>query len=171
MNKNLFSTLCPWGDDIWFWGNVVLNGYRIHVIPSKKVYAEVYGTQEVGLWHENVDGQRNDLQIAAFANQYPEILRILRIEQQNDAFFTSLERDVQNMHRKVKSTQNDYKRVLFDFNAMQHSVSFRIGRKITWAPRKIRNAGRCFKQHGTIYTMKRVIEHFGIDMGTGDFKK
>lgn len=78
--------------------------------------------------------------------------------------------------RKALAVKSDiskaaYDHLLFDFNAMQNSVSFRIGRKITWAPRKIRNAGRCFKQHGAVYTMKRVIEHFGIDMGTGDFKK
>lgn len=178
IDESLFSTLCPWGDDIWFWGNVVLNGYRIHVIKSKKIYAEVYGTQEVGLWHENVDGHRNDIQIAAFIERYPEIIGILRREQRNDAFWASLDNDLQNMRRNYKqakielnSMENKYRRVQFDFNAMQNSVSFRIGRKITWAPRKIRNAGRCFRQHGALYTAKRVIEHFGIDMGTGDFKK
>ena len=62
-------------------------------------------------------------------------------------------------------------RVRYDFNAMQHSFSFRIGRKITWGPRKVRGGYRCWKQHGTIYTFKRTIEHLGIDMGTGDFRK
>lgn len=58
-----------------------------------------------------------------------------------------------------------------DSYAIQNSVSSRISRTITWGPRKVRGAYRCFKQHGAAYTLKRAIEHAGIDMGTGDFKK
>lgn len=72
---------------------------------------------------------------------------------------------------KSDISRASYDHLLYDFTCMQNSISFRIGRKITWAPRKIRNVGRCFKQHGIVYTMKRIVEHFGIDMGTGDFKK
>lgn len=30
---------------------------------------------------------------------------------------------------------------------------------------------KCLQDHGLSYTIKRTIEHFGIDMGTGDFRK
>lgn len=56
-------------------------------------------------------------------------------------------------------------------NAMQNSYSFKIGRIITYIPRKIRGGVRCYQSHGLLYTIKRTIEHFGIDMGTGDLKK
>lgn len=54
---------------------------------------------------------------------------------------------------------------------LKNSVSFKVGRVLTWAPRKIRGGVKCLSQHGIGYTIKRTIEHFGIDMGTGDFRK
>lgn len=54
---------------------------------------------------------------------------------------------------------------------IRSGYSFRTGRIITWVPRKIRGISRCLKEHGMIYTAKRLIEHFGINMGTGDYKK
>ena len=62
-------------------------------------------------------------------------------------------------------------KIMCDFNAMQNSISFRIGRKITWFPRKVRGGIRCLKEHGLTYTAKRCIEHMGINMKTGDFRK
>ena len=41
--------------------------------------------------------------------------------------------------------------------AVQHSASYRIGRAITWLPRKIRGGYRCVKENGWKYT----IRHFG----------
>lgn len=58
-----------------------------------------------------------------------------------------------------------------DFRAMQGSVSFRVGRKITWLPRAFRGGCWCLRDHGITYTVKRIIEHLGIDMGTGDFRR
>ena len=52
---------------------------------------------------------------------------------------------------------------------IRHGYSFRIGRIVTWFPRKIRGGIKCFRQHGVIYTAKRTLEHLGFDMGTGDF--
>ncbi len=44
-------------------------------------------------------------------------------------------------------------------NSLKNSVSFRIGRSITWLPRKIRGGMRCFREHGIVYTLKRVYWH------------
>ena len=54
---------------------------------------------------------------------------------------------------------------------IRHSYSFRIGRILTWFPRKIRGGIRCIRQHGVGYTARRVLEHLGIDMGTPDFRR
>lgn len=43
--------------------------------------------------------------------------------------------------------------------------------KTPYGIRKMHGFVLCYKQHGLLYTLKRVIEHCGIDMGTGDFKK
>ena len=39
------------------------------------------------------------------------------------------------------------------------SWSYRIGRVVTWAPRKIRGGIRCYHDSGLIYTLRRIIEH------------
>ena len=54
---------------------------------------------------------------------------------------------------------------------IRHGYSFRIGRVVTWLPRKIRGGIRCIRQHGVGYTARRVLEHLGIDMGTPDFRR
>ena len=45
-----------------------------------------------------------------------------------------------------------------------HSRSYKIGRAITWLPRKLRGFVRCLKKNGWSYTVRRVLEHFGIPM-------
>ena len=42
---------------------------------------------------------------------------------------------------------------------MKASVSFRIGRGITWMPRKLRGGIRCYREHGLRYTARRFLEH------------
>ena len=52
---------------------------------------------------------------------------------------------------------------------IRNGYSFRVGRVVTWFPRKIRGGIQCFQQHGGIYTARRILEHMGINMGTKDF--
>lgn len=54
---------------------------------------------------------------------------------------------------------------------VKHGYSFRIGRVITWLPRKVRGGIWCLHDHGIKYTTKRFIEHLGIDMGTKSYNK
>ena len=42
------------------------------------------------------------------------------------------------------------------------SVSYKIGRFITFIPRKIRGGIRCYKEHGMRYTWRRLKEHLHI---------
>ena len=44
---------------------------------------------------------------------------------------------------------SDLQKIFYD---MSHSVSFKIGRRITFIPRKLRGGVRCIKDHGIIYT-------------------
>lgn len=45
---------------------------------------------------------------------------------------------------------------------VHHSVSFRIGRVITWFPRKVRGGVRCLRDNGPTYTFWRTLYHLGI---------
>lgn len=42
------------------------------------------------------------------------------------------------------------------------STSYRIGRFITWIPRKVRGFFRCYREHGWRYTCKRVLVHLHL---------
>lgn len=41
---------------------------------------------------------------------------------------------------------------------LKSSFSFRLGRGITWAPRKLRGGVRCYREHGLSYTARRFLE-------------
>ena len=48
-----------------------------------------------------------------------------------------------------------YRKLVGDYNAMRSSWSFKIGRMITWLPRKVRGGIRCLQENGFRYTLKR----------------
>ena len=41
--------------------------------------------------------------------------------------------------------------------SLRKSFSFRLGRALTWFPRKFRGGVRCLKEHGLIYTVKHFV--------------
>ena len=50
-----------------------------------------------------------------------------------------------------------------EINAIHDSATYRIGRFITFIPRKVRGAIRCYKEHGWEYTIMRVFSHLGLE--------
>ncbi len=65
--------------------------------------------------------------------------------------------------KKQKAETDELKeqnaRLQYDLDCVHASVSFRVGRTITWAPRKLRGGVRCYKEHGAAYTAHRFLEH------------
>lgn len=47
-------------------------------------------------------------------------------------------------------------------DCVHDSVSFRVGRAITWAPRKVRGGIQCYRDNGAGYTFRRVLYHVGL---------
>ena len=45
---------------------------------------------------------------------------------------------------------------------LQKSYSFRIGRFITFVPRKVRGGVQCYRDHGAYYTLRRALYHMGL---------
>ena len=89
-----------------------------------------------------------------------------------EAYAKEKERAVQMesaLKEQINQEENKNRDLSKELYDIRHGYSFRIGRIVTWFPRKIRGGIKCFRQHGVVYTAKRVIEHAGIDMGTGDF--
>ena len=49
-----------------------------------------------------------------------------------------------------------------NLRSVRFSVSYRIGRAITWIPRKLRGGVRCLKNHGAGYTLRRTLSYLGL---------
>ncbi|MBQ3134488.1 MAG: glycosyltransferase [Oscillospiraceae bacterium] len=52
--------------------------------------------------------------------------------------------------------------LLAELDSIQHSLSYRLGRLITWFPRKIRGFFRCLQENGGAYTRERILVHLGL---------
>ena len=68
-----------------------------------------------------------------------------------------------------KNSEAKNRKLSKELRDIRQGYSFRIGRIVTWFPRKLRGGIKCFRQHGAVYTAKRTLEHMGINMGTKDF--
>ena len=120
-NQALFMELCPYGDDIWFWGNAVCNNVRIHIVKTDREIFEITdGTQDVGLWHENIDNDRNDVQIEKMMKAFPQIIRNIEYGIQDESV---LEQAVLDLKESKDQTTRDYQQLQFDFQSMQNSLS------------------------------------------------
>jgi hypothetical protein len=79
INEKQFMELCPQGDDIWFWAMAKLQGTEYYVVPNghnsdnKKNDLQNKGGEEP-LWHKNIEENRNDKQIKAVLEKYPETI-------------------------------------------------------------------------------------------------
>ena len=45
---------------------------------------------------------------------------------------------------------------------MRSSASYRLGRLITWLPRKFQGLLRCYRDHGIGYTLERFLVHLHL---------
>jgi hypothetical protein len=108
---------------------------------------------------------------------------VLHVKNQEYGFVPQFDRDsletalkkakgqIESLNEHVESLKHENENLKVQISCLEGSVSFKIGRVLTWLPRKLRGGIICFKQNGLIYTVKRLIEHLGIDMGTGALRK
>ena len=62
---------------------------------------------------------------------------------------------VKNLERKLNSRDRE-------LESVKGSVSFRVGRALTWAPRKVRGLVRCCREHDAKYTFERILFHLHL---------
>lgn len=74
---------------------------------------------------------------------------ILQTAPEEYRFFFSL------VHKAADGKALDHKAAA----AIRASWSYRIGRAVTWLPRKVRGGVRCLRENGFSYTLRRVKEH------------
>ena len=85
-DEELFLSLAPNGDDIWFWAMMVLGNVRIktienpmHTLKYVNIAREAGILDKYRLWDSNEMGY-NDIQLNSVLKRFPEILTILSME-------------------------------------------------------------------------------------------
>lgn len=64
-------------------------------------------------------------------------------------YFAEVERSKDELIVAINNRQYDYEQI-------KKSISFRIGRIVTFIPRQLRNCVKCYRDNGFLYTMKRI---------------
>lgn len=87
LDSDLFSELCPSGDDIWIWAMAILNKTKIKVLNNgylDLIYVNLAREDlilnENVLWAVNVRGDNNNIQINKVINHFPKIKDILLMD-------------------------------------------------------------------------------------------
>lgn len=150
MNKELFNTdsireLCINADDLWLKTMQLISGTPVVLAAIPRSLKYIDGSQENSLWKSNLNEGGNDEQLCKILNKY-------------DTYYGSKD----TLTNRVLVSYIYYKS--FDrwtnqeADAIRASWSYRIGRAITWLPRKIRGGIRCYKENGLRYTIRHVGE-------------
>jgi len=74
----------------------------------------------------------------------------------------STQGEVDDFQRHLEEQKGRADTLQYDLDCVHNSVSFRIGRAVTWLPRKVRGGVRCFRDHGLGYTIRRTLYHMGL---------
>ena len=82
----------------------------------------------------------------------------IRLEAERGALET--ERRSWEVERKALEAERRFWEA--ELYATRNTVSYRVGRAITWLPRKLRGGVRCYKEHGGKYTFYRLLYHLRL---------
>ena len=74
--------------------------------------------------------------------------------------FQKTSKELQKNVNEVQKLRKENERLRRDLNSVLNSASFKVGRAITFVPRKMRGGLKCFKDNGIMYTIKRIFLKF-----------
>lgn len=74
----------------------------------------------------------------------------------NSSFTVGAETD------KIRRLERELAEARQEIQNIHNSWTYRIGRFITWLPRKIRGGCRCYQEHGFAYTLERLFVHLHL---------
>lgn len=163
-NKSRIQEVCLNADDLWLKTMELINYVPVVLAGAPAKLEYVPHSQEVALWKENDTNGGNDTQLETLLETYNHW------HSANDTLLERLSLSV-NMYQKVVSfySKRDNKRMerqlrfyRNEINAIHASWSYRIGRFITFIPRKIRGGLRCYQEHGLSYTLDRLLVHLHL---------
>lgn len=139
------------------------NEYALHMIlftyrqvqePEReymRIVCRTYGLKSLGIGLIDSAVGLNEAEVSEAKKEFFDL--------ENRASQPVLNRDFELeekwMREKIQNLESEIAKIHL-------SASYRIGRFITFIPRKVRGGLRCFKEHGWRYTWRRVLVHLGL---------
>ena len=97
-----------------------------------------------------------------YGNGYEDLCQIMDEPELFNARFSTAEQMPDSPEQALAIMENKLKCAQQELRDLRNSVSFRIGRAITFVPRKIRGGFRCVKEHGLGYTLRLGLNKLGL---------
>jgi len=164
-NKNALVDTCINADDMWLKVMQVLNRTPVVIAAKPQKIHYLDGSQDTALWLQNDMSGANDVQLGNILDKYDRfwgnidtVAQRIRLASLYFVKANKERKDFDNVKRKLSQTERE-------LGLVYKSKSFRIGRFITYIPRKVRGGILCYKEHGLGYTMRRVKEKFSDLIG------
>jgi len=176
-NVKMIQECCPYADDIWMKIMQVMNNTPTVLVRPERPLKQIKGSQNEALWYDNVNSGKNDLQMSATVSKYntyfgPQdtLLRRMRSDmlQQETLNAATQTKTIYAEHTEEKASTNEafYRmRIAYlesELRGVHASWTYRIGRFITFIPRKVRGGIRCYQEHGLSYTWDRLLVHLHL---------
>ena len=83
-NKEAFMKLCLYGDDIWLKAMAMKNNVKTVLADRQEPLKYIDGTQDIGLFNQNVVNNKNDEMIKAVIEKYFDEKEFVRLLKEND---------------------------------------------------------------------------------------
>lgn len=154
-NIENINRFCLNADDLWLKIMELINNVPVVLADDNGRVNNIEGSQDVALWHTNDSQCENDLQFKSiimqyntFCSQTDTLIERLRISAA--AYESERKWNSQVLDAALRRTRRE-------LNRLKKSKSYKIGRFVTFLPRKIRGGICCCKDHGVIYTIRHTI--------------
>ena len=153
-DSEAIKRFCLYADDIWLKVMQVLENVPVVLVAPNKTLNYIEDTQTNCLFQYNVIQGKNDVQLSS-------VIQALDPGSDGqwiiDRIFADGDGDIPEVTAiEIAPVEKTASRELAKIRA---SWSYRIGRMITWLPRKVRGGIRCYQEHDLRYTLWRVKCH------------
>lgn len=141
-NKEQFMSLCPSADDLWLKVMQVMSLTPTVIAGSMPEDSQIAGTQDTALWRSNDKKSGNDRQLNAILSVYNEYYGasdtlISRMEQDEPESLDSAYA-AERAAARIEALESRSDRLEKEIENIRASWTYRLGRAVTFIPRKIR---------------------------------
>ncbi len=164
-NVDALLKVCPKADDLWLKVMEIVNDTPVVVVKRNHQLSFIGDTQDVGLCYDNVGNSQNDAQLIPTMKMYEkacvdgstlieklmdesDTVPVIRLGMDKNKKVI-VQPPINNYNKRLKNLEhqlNDLRKTstkthedTVHLNNIRNSVSFKVGRVITWLPRKIRD--------------------------------